>query len=163
MEREERKDFMCQLRQIMLNENHDQAEALLQWSENLGALGRVLHWIKDYDDSEGLYDSVAEQLGRIIEDYAFLINHVSHQAYWAIDHFFSNGEHTLVSRAKERYARLKEDRHRCPADIGIIDGLIEEMRPALTDALVLGELMTEFEKMKKDMMAKVRPAAAAAG
>lgn len=140
---------------IPIRDDHN--EALLQWSENLAALGRTLRWVNEHPDKDNALPDIATELGYIIEDYAKMISHVCHQAYGTIGKFFREERHTLVSRAKERCAMLKESSHVCRADIDTIDRMIEEMKPALTDAIILKELLGEFEKIKKAREQKLNP------
>jgi hypothetical protein len=137
----------------------DHNEALLTWSENLAALGRALRMLNEHPDSDELLPMVVSGFGNVIEDYANMINHVCGQAYGTIGEFFRNGEHTLVSRVKERYTMLKENSNPCPANINSINEIIEEMKPVLTDAMILQELLSELEIIKKATEQKLNPKA----
>lgn len=139
---------------INISIQNDHNEALLQWSDNLAALGQTLRLLNEYPDPEIVMPCVA-QLGYVIEDYAHMINQVCGQSYGAIGEFYSNGKHTLAHRAKDIYAGFKEGRHACPAAIVQINGIVEEMKPILTDAMILKELLGEFEKIKKTMEQKL--------
>lgn len=142
---------------INISIQNDHNEALLQWSENLTALGRTLRWLNEHPDGENALVDVAPQLGYIIEDYANMINQVCSQAYCGIGRFFDQGKHTLVCRAGDIYADLKEDPHASPAAICQINGIIEEMKPVLIDASLLKEYLSVLEKIKKTMEQKLNP------
>ena len=132
----------------------DYAEALLRWSDNLTALGRILCWLKEHPDPEVVLPEVASQIGVIVEDYANNINHVCHQAYGVVREYFNGGNHTLLSRAKDEYKRSRES-HPCPAGIYAIDRIIEEMRPVVTEAATLVEILRGLEENKKTIEQKL--------
>jgi hypothetical protein len=134
----------------------DYAEALLRWSDNLTALGRTLCWLNEHPDPEIALPEVASQIGVIVEDYANNINHVCNQAYGVVSRYFREGSHTLLSRAKCEYKRTQEgNAHPCPANIAGIDEIIEEMRPVLTEAVTLTEILRGLEENKKTMEQKL--------
>ena len=135
----------------------DYAEALLRWSDNLTALGRILCWLNESEDPGMVLPEVASQIGVIVEDYANNINHVCNQAYGVVREYFNGGNHTLLSRAKREYERSQGNAHPCPANIMGMDKIIEEMRPVVTEASTLVDILRGLEENKKTMEQKLNP------
>ncbi|MCX5841125.1 MAG: hypothetical protein NTY16_06690 [Deltaproteobacteria bacterium] len=133
----------------------DYPEALLRWSDNLTALGRILCWLNESDDPGMVLTEVASQIGVIVEDYANNINNVCNQAYGVLHEYFDGGNHLLLSRAKRAYKGFQENAHPCPANIMGINRIIEEIRPVLTEATTLADILRGLEKTKKTMEQKL--------
>jgi len=140
-------------REIFISD--DYAEALLKWSDQLSALGRMLVRLGEHQDPDLVFTEVASQMGEMIEDYANSVHHVCEQAYGVLSEFFHDGHHILVSRAKDTYKR-SETMHPCPAAIVQIDECINEIKPVLMDAATLSDILRGLEKNKKAIEEKLK-------